>query len=197
VIAKPLCHGDVRTVVGIFDGLGESSRRFRFNGPKPCLSRSELRRLATVDPDRQALVAYLEDDPRPIGIARFVRNGTSAEVAFAVVDAHQQHRIGTALASELFADARAAGITEMTALVDAGNAAALALLRRVANALIVRYEGSDLSIRAALTLAGQIGRTDPFRVRPRIPGGGGSPTTRTAGTGEFTRSARQGDPRSA
>jgi hypothetical protein len=39
----------------------------------------------------------------------------------------------------------------MTALVDAGNAAALALLRRPAKALTVRYEGSDLSIRAALT----------------------------------------------
>jgi hypothetical protein len=40
-----------------------------------------------VDADRQALVAYLENDPRPIGIASFVRDGTSAEVAFAAVDA--------------------------------------------------------------------------------------------------------------
>lgn len=150
VIARPLRHGDVRTVIGIFDGLGERSRRLRFNGPKPCLSRSELRRLATVDADRQALVAYLEDDPRPIGIARLVRSGSSAEIAFAVVDEHQQRGIGSALVSELVADARAAGITEATALVTAGNAAALVLLRRVAKALTVRYEGSELSVRAAI-----------------------------------------------
>ena len=151
VIAKPLRHGDVRTVVGIFDRLSERSRRQRFNGPKPCLSRSELRLLATVDAERRALVAYLEDDPRPIGIARLVRDGTSAEIAFAVVDEYQRHGIGSALVSELFAHARAAGITEVTALVSAGNAAALALLRRVANALTVRYEGPELSIRAAIS----------------------------------------------
>src|SRR4029453_15469880 len=43
VIARPLRHGDVRTVAGVFAGLGEQSRRYRFNGPKPCLTRSELR----------------------------------------------------------------------------------------------------------------------------------------------------------
>ncbi|MGE5273312.1 MAG: N-acetyltransferase family protein [Verrucomicrobiota bacterium] len=150
VIARPLRHGDVRTVLGIFDRLGERSRRHRFNGPKPCLSRSELRRLATVDAERQALVAYLEDDPRPIGIARLVRDGDRAEIAVAVVDEHQRRGIGSALVSELFADARAAGITELTALVSAGNAAALELLRRVAKAVTVRYEGTELSIRAAI-----------------------------------------------
>jgi ribosomal protein S18 acetylase RimI-like enzyme len=150
VVAKPLCHGDVRTVVDVFDRLGEGSRRRRFNGPKPCLSRSELRQLATVDADRRALVAYVEGNPRAIGIARLVRSGSSAEVAFAVVDEYQKRGIGSALVSELFADARAAGITEVTGLVSAGNAAALALLRRVANVLTVRYEGTELSVRAAI-----------------------------------------------
>jgi ribosomal protein S18 acetylase RimI-like enzyme len=148
--AKPLRHGDVRTVRDIFDGLGERSRRYRFNGPKPCLTRSDLRRLATMDADRHALVAYLEDEERPVGIARLVRSGSSAEVAFAVVDEYQQRGIGSALVSALFADARAAGITEVTALVSAGNTPAFALLRRLAKAMTVRYESSELSIRAAL-----------------------------------------------
>lgn len=150
VVARPLRHGDVRTVAGIFDRLGERSRRYRFNGPKPCLSRSELRQLATVNTDRQALVAYADDSPAPIGIARFVRSGSSAEIAFAVVDAYQRRGIGSALVSALVADARAAGISEMTALVSAGNTAALALLRGVANALSVSYEGSELAVRAAI-----------------------------------------------
>ena len=150
MVARPLRHGDVRTVIGLFDRLSERSRRYRFNGPKPCLSRSELRQLATVNVDRQALVAYAEDSSDPIGIARFVRNGESAEIAFAVVDEYQRRGIGSALVAQLVADARADGVREMTALVSAGNTAALALLRRVANALCVSYEGSELAVRAAI-----------------------------------------------
>jgi ribosomal protein S18 acetylase RimI-like enzyme len=151
VIAEPLSHGDVSTVLGIFIAMSEGSRRLRFHGPKPWLTRSELRQLATVDDRRQALVAYVEGSRRPIGIARLVRDGDSAEIAFAVVDEHQRRGIGTALVSALLADARAAGVTEVTALVSAGNTAALALLRRVLQALSVRYEGSELAVRAALT----------------------------------------------
>jgi ribosomal protein S18 acetylase RimI-like enzyme len=151
VIAEPLSHGDVSTVLGIFTAMSERSRRLRFHGPKPWLTRSELQQLSTVDDKQQALVAYLEEDRRPIGIARLVRNGDSAEIAFAVIDEHQRRGVGTALVSELLADARAAGVTEVTALVSAGNAAALALLRRVLNAFSVRYEGSELAVRAALT----------------------------------------------
>ena len=151
VIAKPLRHGDVRTVMSLFDGMGERSRRFRFNGPKPCLTRSELRQLATVDDRRQALVAYLEDGSQPVGIARLATTDSGTEIAFAVVDEHQRRGVGSVLVSELFDRARLAGITEVTALMSGGNTAALALLRRVAHALTVQHEGSDLSIRAAIT----------------------------------------------
>jgi ribosomal protein S18 acetylase RimI-like enzyme len=147
---EPLRHGDARTVIRVFDGLGERSRRLRFNGPKPCLTRLELRTLATIDDDRQALVAYADDDGRPVGIARLVRSGSSADVAVAVIDQYQRRGIGSALIAELVADARSAGITEVTALVSAGNAAALSLLRGVAKALTVNYEGSDLFVRAAI-----------------------------------------------
>jgi ribosomal protein S18 acetylase RimI-like enzyme len=147
---QALRHGDVRTVAGVFAGLSEQSRRYRFNGPKPCRTRSELRELATMGVDRHALVAYVDDDQRPVGIARLVRHGSSAEVAFEVVDRCQRRGIGSALIAELVADACASGVTELTALVSSGNTAALTLLRRVAKSLHVRYEGSELSIRAAI-----------------------------------------------
>jgi GNAT superfamily N-acetyltransferase len=147
---EPLRHGDARTVIGVFDGLGERSRRLRFNGPKPCLSRSELRELATIDDEHHALVAYAEDGDRPAGIARLVRSGSSAEVAVAVIDRYQRRGIGSALIAELAADARAAGVTELTALVSSGNPVPLKLLRRVSKSLHVRYEGPELSIRAAI-----------------------------------------------
>lgn len=150
LLARPLRHGDVRTVVGLFERLGEQSRRARFNGPKTRLSDAELRQLATIDRTRHALVAYVQGDPQPVAIARFVRAGRSAEIAFAVADEYQQRGIGSALAAELIADARAAGITEITALVSSSNPAAVALLRRIANVLDIRLEGPELSIRAAI-----------------------------------------------
>jgi ribosomal protein S18 acetylase RimI-like enzyme len=149
-LVRPLRHGDVRTVMRVFKQLSEESRRARFNGQKPCLRRSELRQLATVDATRHALVAYVGGDPQPVAIARLVRDGRSAEVAFAVADEYQHRGIGTALAAELIADARAAGITEITALVASDNRAAVALLRRIVGTLDIRLEGADLTIRAAI-----------------------------------------------
>jgi ribosomal protein S18 acetylase RimI-like enzyme len=150
LLVRPLRHGDEGTVLSVFERLGEQSRRSRFNGPKSCLSASELRQLATVDATRHALVAYVAGDPKRVAIARLVRDGSSAEIAFAVADEHQQRGIGSALAGELIADARAAGVTEITALVASDNPAAVAVLRRIASALDIRLDGPELSIRAAI-----------------------------------------------
>jgi ribosomal protein S18 acetylase RimI-like enzyme len=136
--------------MGVFKRLGEQSRRARFNGPKPCLTRSDLRQLASVDRTRHVLVAYIEGDPQPVGIARLVREGKSAEIAFAVADEHQHRGIGSTLTRELLADARAAGISEITALVSSDNRAALALLRGIANSVHVSFEGPELAIRAEI-----------------------------------------------
>ncbi len=148
---RPLRRGDVRTVLAVFERLGDESRRTRFNGPKPCLSNAELAQLATVDGDHLALVAYVAGDPRPVAIARLARTSReSAEIAFAVADEYQHRGIGSALAAELLVDARAAGIHEITALASGDNPAALALLRRTAHVTDVHYEGPELSIRAAI-----------------------------------------------
>jgi ribosomal protein S18 acetylase RimI-like enzyme len=152
LVVRPLRDGDVDTVRAVFDRLGERSRHNRFNGPKPRLSAAELAHLATVDETRHVLVAYLEGDDRnrPVALARLVREGSSAEIAFEVADEHQRLGIGSALTAELLADARAAGITEVTALVATENTAAVGLLRRVLDRLEVRFEGPELAIRASL-----------------------------------------------
>ena len=150
LVVRPLRHGDVRTVMAVFRRLSEQSRRARFNGPKPCLTAAELRQLASVDRTRHALVAYVEGDSEPVAIARLVRDGCSAEIAFAVADEQQRRGIGTALTAELIADARAAGITEITALVSSSNAAAVRLIHRITRVLAISFEGSDLWIRAAI-----------------------------------------------
>ena len=150
ILVRPLRHGDTDTVRAVFEQLGDESRRARFNGPKPCLTQAELEQLAAVDCSHHALVAHLEGDPSPIAIARLARAGSTAEIAFAVADSHQHHGIGSALAAELIADARAAGITEITALAASDNRAALALIRHTANVVDVHFEGPQLSIRAAI-----------------------------------------------
>jgi acetyltransferase len=151
LLVRPLLHGDVRTVVAVFERMGEQSRRARFNGPKPRLRMSELRQLAAVDRSRYALVAYVQDDPQPVAIARLVRIARhSAEIAFAVADEYQGLGIGSTLAAALLADARSADITEVTALVSSDNRAAVSLLRRVAQVRDISLEGSDLSISAAI-----------------------------------------------
>ena len=150
LLVRPLCRGDVRTVVAVFERLGEQSRRTRFNGPKPCLSSAELRQLAAIDANHHALVAYVDGDPQPVAIARLVRTGRTAEIAFAVADEYQHRGVGAALAAELVVDARLAGITEITALTSPDNPAALALVRRIARVVDVCFEGPELSIRAAI-----------------------------------------------
>ena len=150
ILVRPLHNGDVDTVLAVFHRLGEQSRRRRFNGHKAHLTEDELWQLALVDSTHHALVAYVEGDQEPVAIARLVRDGQSAEIAFEVANDYQQRGIGSALTEELLADARAAGITEITALVASDNPAAVALLRRTLDALDISLEGPDLWIRAAI-----------------------------------------------
>jgi ribosomal protein S18 acetylase RimI-like enzyme len=169
LLVRPLRHGDARTVVSLFSRLGEESRRKRFRAAKPQLGEKELRWLTAVDARHRVLVAYVDGDPEPVAIARLVGAGSSAEIAFAVADEHQRRGIGTALTAELVADARRAGIAEITALVGGDNPAALALLRRALGALEIRIDGPELSIRAAVS------SRDQQRPPPDIATGVNSP----------------------
>jgi ribosomal protein S18 acetylase RimI-like enzyme len=150
LLVRPLQRGDVRTVAAVFERLGDASRRMRFNGPKLRLQAQELQQLAAIDARHHVLVGYLEHDPRPVAIARLVRDGSSAEIAFEVADEYQHRGIGSALTRELVADARAAGITEVTGLVASDNRAALALLRRTLGALATTFEGHDRWVSASI-----------------------------------------------
>ncbi len=86
-------------------------------------------------------MGYLDGDPQPVGIARLVRNGKSAEIAFAIADEHQSRGIGSILAGELAADARAAGITELVATVCGDNPRVVALLKRLGSPSLTWHGG--------------------------------------------------------
>ena len=150
LVVRPLKQGDIATVQALFERLGKASRLARFNGFKHRLGEQELRWLATVGPNHHVLVAYVDGDREPAAMARLVRSGPSAEVAFEVADVYQGRGIGSALTRELVADACAAGVIEVTALVRSDNPRALAVLQRTLGQLEVRFEGPEMLVRAPL-----------------------------------------------
>ena len=129
ITIRPLRNGETDAVQAVFDRLGPRSRMSRFGGAKNVLTRYDLEHLARVDRDHHVIVALL--DCEPIGIARLVRDGASAEVAVEVADEWQGRRVGTLLMTRLAEDARAAGIERLHAFVDYDNASSRALMRRV------------------------------------------------------------------
>jgi RimJ/RimL family protein N-acetyltransferase len=129
ITVRPLRNGETTVVQAVFDRLGPRSRLLRFGGAKNVLFPKELEEMAKVDGDHHVLVAYLGGEP--VGIARLVRDGDTAEVAFAVVDDLQGNGIGTVLVDRLGADARAAGIRRFHADVRPDNKPSLALAARL------------------------------------------------------------------
>jgi GNAT superfamily N-acetyltransferase len=150
ITIRPLLNGDTRTVAAVFERLGADSREKRFCGAKPRLPDAELAALARVDGGRHVLVAYADGDPQPVGIARLVRDGASAEIAFEVVDEQQGRGIGSVLADELAAVARAAGIRELRATVCGDNPPVVSLLGRLASSLHVNWRGREREFVLAL-----------------------------------------------
>ncbi len=153
VTVRALANGDVATVASLFDRLSPASRERRYHAAKPRLTPGELTRLAQVGPDSHVLVAHVDGDPLPAGMARLVRDAderTAGELAFEVADCYQGHGIGKLLVELLLADARAAGIRRVDACVQTSNRAALGLLRRVLDRTTMRIEGAETLVVATV-----------------------------------------------
>lgn len=102
VTLRPLADGDRATVAAVCGRVAGGVWR---------LSDADLAELARVDATQHVLVAYLDGDPAPAGIARLTRDGGVGEMAIVVADPCRRRGIGRVLARALAADARAAGIT--------------------------------------------------------------------------------------
>jgi RimJ/RimL family protein N-acetyltransferase len=154
VEVRPLEPRDRSVVEAIFAGLGERSRRARFHGSKPRLTETDLQQLTAVDHrDHEALVALEEGTGRPVGVARFVRDGGDpavADVAFAVVDDWHGRRLGSLLTAALVGRACRLGVTRFRADVVAGNRRALALIEKLGGIVRSRYEGGAVELEVEL-----------------------------------------------
>jgi acetyl coenzyme A synthetase (ADP forming)-like protein len=128
---RPIRHDDGPLLVEFFETLGTESRYFRFFRIKETLQPKEVDFFTHVDySDRMAMIAVL--DGKMIGLASYDRETSdpdTAEVAFAVADAHQGRGIGTLLLQLLTTHARTQGIEKFRAFVLPENRQMMRLFR--------------------------------------------------------------------
>ncbi|MGA7280532.1 MAG: GNAT family N-acetyltransferase [Acidimicrobiia bacterium] len=126
---RPIKPDDGPLLVDFFQTLGPESRYFRFFRIKETLEPKEVEFFTHVDySDRMALVAIL--DGKMIAVARYDREeADTAEVAFAVADAHQGRGIGTQLLQLLTTHASSHGINRFRAYVLPENRQMMRLFR--------------------------------------------------------------------
>ncbi|HDK44852.1 MAG TPA: GNAT family N-acetyltransferase, partial [Actinobacteria bacterium] len=128
---RPITPDDKELLHELFESMGPRSRYFRFFQDKEDLSPRELEYFTNVDYDnRMAFVVLLDD--KMIGVGRYDReedDPAHAEVAFAVVDAHQNRGIGTQLLQLMTAYARTMGLEGFKALVLPDNVQMIRMFR--------------------------------------------------------------------
>jgi len=135
---------DQAAMLEVFGRMSEQSRYTRFFAPKPGLSEKEIAHFMNVDFfNHVALVAVADDagSRRIVGAGRYIvsQPGT-AELAFAVDDAHQGRGIASALIRHLAAIGRAAGLDGLHAEVLDGNAPMLKVFEKSGLAMSTRRQ---------------------------------------------------------
>ncbi len=133
VTLRPVTPDDRARIVEGFGRLSPESRRLRFHEPRQSLTSAELEFLTTIDQDHHVSWCACLPDGTGVGIARYVLDADErgAEIAIAVIDAHQHRGIGRALLRRLAEIARARGVVTFHATVLTENRAMLALIDRI------------------------------------------------------------------
>jgi len=134
--------------------MSEESIVRRFFAPRRSFSPQEVSNFLDVDFDSHvALVATQPGDglPQIVGGGRYiVTSPGTAEVAFAIPDAHQHRGLGSLLMKHLILIARAKGLQQFVAEMLPENTAMLGVLRKSGLALATRQDEGILRARAQL-----------------------------------------------
>ena len=140
VVVRPIRPSDKELLATGLTRLSEATIQRRFLGPKPRLTRGELRYLTEVDGiDHFALVAVAPEwRDAIVASARWVRlvaDPLAAEAAIVVADPLQGKGLGRFLAREMADAARDRGIRRIHASMLSDNPPAMALMRVIAGRL--------------------------------------------------------------
>ncbi|MEO7745987.1 MAG: GNAT family N-acetyltransferase [Actinomycetota bacterium] len=143
---RPIRPQDAPAVHAFHDAQSAESVYLRFFAPLPHLSEKDVARFTQVDHlNRVGLVATLGDDI--VGIARYDRiEGTSAEVAFNISDAHQGRGLGSVLLEHLTVAARERGITRFVAEVLPQNRKMMTVFTEAGYEVAHGYEDGVISL---------------------------------------------------
>jgi GNAT superfamily N-acetyltransferase len=150
---RPVAPDDGAALASVLERMSLRTRWLRFHSPITRFSAAQLRMLLdTEHDDRAVLVAEIERGParwQLIGFAQYARIAADrADAAIVLEDAWQGRGIGRALALELAATARAAGIAAFTSEILTENRRTL----KFARALAPRHSGRLLGITTELTV---------------------------------------------
>lgn len=168
IVIRQVVAQDRPLIEAGFSALSLHARHLRFRGGKARLSDAELDSLTDAEhPDDVTLGALTvepgpDGQPRPVGIARFLRlepGGDVAELALTVLDAFQGKRAGSLLLVALARQASGYGIGEFIAFVEANNLPMRALARKFGARETVGAAG-EIAYHFALSDIGKI-RTSP------------------------------------
>jgi RimJ/RimL family protein N-acetyltransferase len=150
---RPVAPHDGAALAAVLERMSLRTRWLRFHSPITRFSAAQLRMLLEADQhDRAVLVAEIESGRarwQLIGFAQYARIAPDrADAAIVLEDAWQGRGIGRALALELVATARAAGVAAFTSEILTENHRTL----KFARALAPRHTGRLLGITTELTV---------------------------------------------
>ena len=152
---RALTPADRDALASAVQRMSDESIYRRFFSPKRRFSDQEVAFYLNVDfVNHVALVALLEENGQQIvvGGARYIVTAPgSAEVAFAVDDAHQGLGIGGRLMKHLTVIARGSGLSELFAEVLPGNAPMLKVFEKSGLKASTRREGGVVHVVLGLT----------------------------------------------
>ena len=164
---RPIVPDDDDRLVEFYSRVSDESKYMRFFAPYPELSKKDVERFTHVDLDRRvAFVVTLHD--RIIGVGRYdavsqdpgggaaagAAEGSTAEVAFLVEDAHQGRGVGQLLLEHLAQAGRERGIGRFVADVLPFNTKMLQIFREMG------YQVADTVEEGVQRLAFRIQSTD-------------------------------------
>jgi protein lysine acetyltransferase len=138
LLIRPISPSDKAQLAAGMKKLSERTIHRRFLGPKPGLSKAELRFLTEVDGHNHFAIVAETLGGQIVAVARWVRfvsDDQAAEAAIVVADRHQGKGLGKQLARMLADAARAHGVRRMHANMLSVNPPAHALLRVISERL--------------------------------------------------------------
>jgi RimJ/RimL family protein N-acetyltransferase len=139
---------DLDAVVALHARCSLTSRLRRYLAGTNCPSHTVLAQL--LHPGAGHSLVAENADGRVIAMANLMWTGGTAELALLVEDGWQGRRLGTAMARRLAAAAVEAGLSEVHAMVHAGNAPMIRIMSGIGRRLHREYDGGTLTLIAQL-----------------------------------------------